>query len=241
MTYSRTSLSVLVAAIALMSWLPASPSGSWLPPSGGRGARRKSSSSCSRTPPIDFELQARTANGGHDRHPRQHARGAVAALQSFRNDAHDQVSRPAASTSGTWGGAATRSRCSRARSTSATPHAHLTEQKADVILAFFGLNESFDGEAGLPKFEQDLEAYLQAHAAARYNGSVSAASRAGVADRARAARAPGPRRRRRAQPRAGALHRGDAPRRRGAAGDVFVDLFTPTKRADECLSHVASR
>jgi lysophospholipase L1-like esterase len=48
---------------------------------------------------------------------------------------------------------------------------HLTEQKADVILAFFGLNESFDGEAGLPKFEQDLEAYIQTHRQARYNGA----------------------------------------------------------------------
>jgi lysophospholipase L1-like esterase len=48
---------------------------------------------------------------------------------------------------------------------------HLTEQKADVILAFFGLNESFDGEAGLAKFEQDLAAYLQAQLQARYNGS----------------------------------------------------------------------
>jgi lysophospholipase L1-like esterase len=47
----------------------------------------------------------------------------------------------------------------------------LAEQKADVILAFFGLNESFDGEAGLPKFEQDLEAYIQTHRQARYNGT----------------------------------------------------------------------
>lgn len=47
----------------------------------------------------------------------------------------------------------------------------LTEQKADVILAFFGLNESFDGEAGLPKFEKDLETYLQNHLQARYNGT----------------------------------------------------------------------
>lgn len=47
----------------------------------------------------------------------------------------------------------------------------LTEQKADVILAFFGLNESFDGEAGLPKFEKDLETYLENHLQARYNGA----------------------------------------------------------------------
>ena len=47
---------------------------------------------------------------------------------------------------------------------------HLQEQKADVILAFFGLNESFDGEAGLARFEQDLAAYLDGHARAQYNG-----------------------------------------------------------------------
>ena len=47
---------------------------------------------------------------------------------------------------------------------------HLTEQKADVILAFFGLNESFDGEAGLPAFERDLDRYVAGHLAARYNG-----------------------------------------------------------------------
>jgi lysophospholipase L1-like esterase len=47
---------------------------------------------------------------------------------------------------------------------------HLTEQKADVILAFFGLNESFDDEAGLPAFERDLDRYVAGHLAARYNG-----------------------------------------------------------------------
>jgi hypothetical protein len=47
---------------------------------------------------------------------------------------------------------------------------HLKEQKADVILAFFGLNESFAGEAGLQRFEQDLDSYLKTHQAARYNG-----------------------------------------------------------------------
>ena len=47
---------------------------------------------------------------------------------------------------------------------------HLTEQKADVIIAFFGLNESFDGEAGLAAFERDLDTYLATHKAARYNG-----------------------------------------------------------------------
>jgi lysophospholipase L1-like esterase len=47
---------------------------------------------------------------------------------------------------------------------------HLTAQRADVIVAFFGLNESFDGEAGLPQFERDLEAWIATQRAARYNG-----------------------------------------------------------------------
>jgi lysophospholipase L1-like esterase len=49
---------------------------------------------------------------------------------------------------------------------------HLTAQKADVIIAFFGANESFEGEAGVAGFEKDLEAYVAAHRAARYNGST---------------------------------------------------------------------
>ena len=33
--------------------------------------------------------------------------------------------------------------------------------KPDVIFAFFGYNESFAGEAGLPKFKADLEAFIK--------------------------------------------------------------------------------
>ncbi len=47
---------------------------------------------------------------------------------------------------------------------------HLTTYGADVILAFFGANESFAGEAGLAQFEKDLETYVATHLAARYNG-----------------------------------------------------------------------
>src|SRR4029079_10383442 len=46
---------------------------------------------------------------------------------------------------------------------------HLKDQKADVIIAFFGLNESFDGEAGLPAFEKDLDAYRAMHQQAQYS------------------------------------------------------------------------
>jgi putative heme-binding domain-containing protein len=45
-----------------------------------------------------------------------------------------------------------------------------TNTKADVIFAFFGYNESFAGEAGLPKFKQDLESFIKHTLAQRYNG-----------------------------------------------------------------------
>jgi lysophospholipase L1-like esterase len=48
---------------------------------------------------------------------------------------------------------------------------HLTAQRADVMLVFFGLNESFGGAEGLAGFERDLSAYLEAQLAARYNGT----------------------------------------------------------------------
>lgn len=46
----------------------------------------------------------------------------------------------------------------------------LTNTKADVILAFFGYNESFAGEAGLPKFKQDLAEWIKHTLAQKYNG-----------------------------------------------------------------------
>ncbi|MSR66589.1 MAG: azurin [Pedosphaera sp.] len=42
--------------------------------------------------------------------------------------------------------------------------------KADVVLAFYGYNESFKGEAGLVKFKQDLEKFLKEAQAANFNG-----------------------------------------------------------------------
>jgi putative heme-binding domain-containing protein len=46
----------------------------------------------------------------------------------------------------------------------------LTNTKADVIFAFFGYNESFGGAAGLPKFRQDLEAFIRHSMSQKYNG-----------------------------------------------------------------------
>jgi putative heme-binding domain-containing protein len=42
--------------------------------------------------------------------------------------------------------------------------------QADVIFAFFGYNESWAGEAGLPKFKSDLAAWIKHTLAQKYNG-----------------------------------------------------------------------
>src|SRR5262245_56409559 len=51
-----------------------------------------------------------------------------------------------------------------------SPDYWLTKCKADVIFAFFGFNESFAGEAGLPKFKKDLEDFITHTLAQKYNG-----------------------------------------------------------------------
>ncbi len=47
---------------------------------------------------------------------------------------------------------------------------HLTEHQADVVLAAFGFNESFKGEAGLAEFETLLRAFLIELKSHHYNG-----------------------------------------------------------------------
>ncbi len=42
-----------------------------------------------------------------------------------------------------------------------SPDDWLKKVKADVVFGFFGFNESFQGEAGLSKFRQDLDAYVK--------------------------------------------------------------------------------
>ncbi|MBV9124773.1 MAG: SGNH/GDSL hydrolase family protein, partial [Planctomycetes bacterium] len=51
-----------------------------------------------------------------------------------------------------------------------SPDQHLTFHKADVILAFFGYNESFAGPAGVEAFKKDLENFLQHTLSQKYNG-----------------------------------------------------------------------
>jgi putative heme-binding domain-containing protein len=51
-----------------------------------------------------------------------------------------------------------------------SPDEWLTRTKADVILAFFGYNESFAGKAGLDKFKKDLGDFITHTLAQKYNG-----------------------------------------------------------------------
>ena len=53
---------------------------------------------------------------------------------------------------------------------SGTPDAWLFANETDVIFAFFGFNESFEGEAGLEDFKQDLAEYIEHTRGREYNG-----------------------------------------------------------------------
>lgn len=59
----------------------------------------------------------------------------------------------------------------RPRSLNFQDHGHtLQDHQPDVVIAAFGFNESFAGEAGLAKFEQDLRAFVQETTTTKYNG-----------------------------------------------------------------------
>lgn len=49
----------------------------------------------------------------------------------------------------------------------------LTRLQADIIIAFFGYNESFQGEAGLQNFKDELDAFIQYTATQKYNGRAA--------------------------------------------------------------------
>src|SRR5436190_1834207 len=51
-----------------------------------------------------------------------------------------------------------------------SPDEWLTRVKADVVLAFFGFNESFKGYAGIEQFRKDLDQYLKDLRAKNYSG-----------------------------------------------------------------------
>ncbi len=51
-----------------------------------------------------------------------------------------------------------------------SPDEHLAAVRADVVLAFFGYNESFGGQAGLDKFKHDLKEFITHTLGQKYNG-----------------------------------------------------------------------
>jgi len=51
-----------------------------------------------------------------------------------------------------------------------SPDQWLAHLRADIILAFFGFNESFDGPDGVGRFEAELEAFVTHTLSQRYNG-----------------------------------------------------------------------
>ncbi|MBI1369273.1 MAG: c-type cytochrome [Planctomycetes bacterium] len=51
-----------------------------------------------------------------------------------------------------------------------SPDEWLTRTQADIVFAFFGFNESFAGEAGLPGFRKNLENFIDHTLSQKYNG-----------------------------------------------------------------------
>jgi len=49
----------------------------------------------------------------------------------------------------------------------------LAKEKTDVVLAYYGFNESFKGPEGLAKFKADLDAFIKTTLKAQYNGKAS--------------------------------------------------------------------
>lgn len=54
-----------------------------------------------------------------------------------------------------------------------TPDQWLTRLKTDVIIAFFGYNESFQGKEGLENYKAELDAFIKYTLSQKYNGSAA--------------------------------------------------------------------
>lgn len=52
-----------------------------------------------------------------------------------------------------------------------TPDEWISQLKADIIIGFFGFNESFKGPAGLESFEGELRAFIKHSLSQKYNGT----------------------------------------------------------------------
>lgn len=53
-----------------------------------------------------------------------------------------------------------------------TEETTLRDHQTDVIVACFGMGESFAGERGIEKFKADLEAWIESHRGKKYNGKT---------------------------------------------------------------------
>ncbi len=105
---------------------------------------------------------------------------------------------------------------------------HLAYHRADVILVCFGMNESFDGPAGLARFEQEWEDFLDRMSESKFNGErpPRIAMVSPIAHEAQGAKLPDPR----AHNESLKLYT-DSMRRIAADHNLpFADLFSPTKR-----------
>lgn len=55
-----------------------------------------------------------------------------------------------------------------------TEETTLTEQETDVIIACFGMGESFEGERGIGAFKSELKGFVGSHETKKYNGKSAA-------------------------------------------------------------------
>lgn len=117
----------------------------------------------------------------------------------------------------------------RPRSKDFNDHGHLlTDHKPDVILAFFGFNESFGGEKSLPKFKADLEKFIQETTTTKYNGmnppQLVLFSPIALEDLGKRELPSGE-----ANNKNIALYTAAMKEAAAKANVIFIDLFTPTK------------
>ena len=54
-----------------------------------------------------------------------------------------------------------------------TPDEWITRHKADIIIAFFGFNESFQGKEGLENYKAELDAFIKHTLSQKYNGATA--------------------------------------------------------------------
>lgn len=117
-----------------------------------------------------------------------------------------------------------------------TTEDHLRKQRIGVIIAFFGMVESFDGEKGLASFESAFRRYLERLKSTSFDGSspprILVVSPIYHEDLGRPLPDP-------AEHNASLERYTEVMRKvAGEQGLPFVDLFTPTKRLNEQSSPV---